>query len=87
MTVHAQAVRVVLELPGRTSASPIAQVRARVDGIVLEREFKEGSYVKARQPLYRIDPAPYEALLVSKANSHLSSNFPAHLTAAHDRRD
>jgi membrane fusion protein (multidrug efflux system) len=43
----------------------VAQVRARVDGIVLRREFKEGADVKAGQRLYQIDPAPYRAALDS----------------------
>jgi membrane fusion protein, multidrug efflux system len=53
----------VSELPGRTSAFLVAQVRARVDGIVLRREFTEGADVKAGQRLYKIDPAPYIAAL------------------------
>ncbi len=43
----------------------MAQVRARVDGIVLKREFTEGADVKAGQRLYQIDPAPYRAALDS----------------------
>ena len=43
----------------------VAQVRARVDGIVLRREFTEGTDVKAGQRLYKIDPAPYVAALNS----------------------
>jgi membrane fusion protein (multidrug efflux system) len=64
-TVHRQAVPVTTELPGRTSAYLAAQVRARVDGIVLKRQFKEGSDVKANQRLYQIDPAPSRAALDS----------------------
>ena len=63
VTVHKTSVPVVTELPGRTSAYLVAQVRARVDGIVLQREFKEGADVKAGQRLYQIDPAPYRATL------------------------
>jgi membrane fusion protein, multidrug efflux system len=63
--VHKTSVPVVTELPGRTSAYLVAQVRARVDGIVLKREFKEGADVKAGQRLYQIDPAPYRAALDS----------------------
>ena len=37
----------------------------RVDGIVLKRDYKEGSDVKAGQRLYQIDPAPYIAALNS----------------------
>jgi membrane fusion protein, multidrug efflux system len=63
VTVQPTAVPVVSELPGRTSAFLVAQVRARVDGIVLTREFTEGADVKAGQRLYKIDPAPYIAAL------------------------
>jgi membrane fusion protein (multidrug efflux system) len=63
VTLQPTTVPVVTELPGRTSAFLVAQVRARVDGIVLRREFTEGSEVKAGQRLYKIDPAPYIAAL------------------------
>ena len=63
VTVQPTAVPVVSELPGRTNAFLVAQVRARVDGIVLRREFVEGSIVKAGERLYKIDPAPYIAAL------------------------
>jgi membrane fusion protein (multidrug efflux system) len=79
VTVHRGSVPVTTELPGRTSAYLVAQVRARVDGIVLKREFKEGSDVKANQRLFQIDPAPYRAALDSavatlqKAQANLAS--------------
>jgi membrane fusion protein (multidrug efflux system) len=63
ITMRAQSVPVTTELPGRTSAYLVSQVRARVDGIVLKREFEEGADVKASQRLYQIDPAPYRAAL------------------------
>lgn len=63
VTVQPTSVPVTSELPGRTNAFLVAQVRARVDGIVLRREFTEGSQVKAGQRLYKIDPAPYIAAL------------------------
>ncbi len=50
-------------MPGRTNSFLYAQVRARVDGIVLRRDFIEGSDVKVGQRLYKIDPAPYIAAL------------------------
>jgi membrane fusion protein, multidrug efflux system len=65
VTLQPTAVPVVTELPGRTNAFLVAQVRARVDGIVLRREFTEGAIVKAGQRLYKIDPAPYIAALNS----------------------
>ena len=65
VTVHRESVPVTIELPGRTSANVIAQVRARVDGIVVRREFNEGTDVKPGQRLYQIDRAPYVAALNS----------------------
>ena len=53
------------ELPGRLEASRVAQVRARVPGIVLKRTFEEGSTVKAGQVLFRIDPASLQATFAS----------------------
>ncbi|WP_027212475.1 efflux RND transporter periplasmic adaptor subunit [Burkholderia sp. WSM2232] len=79
VTVQPTTVPVVTELPGRTSAFLVAQVRARVDGIVLRREFTEGAQVKAGQRLYKIDPAPYIAALnnakatLAKAQANLAS--------------
>jgi membrane fusion protein (multidrug efflux system) len=58
-------VGLVTELPGRTEASRVAQVRARVAGILQHRLFREGSDVKAGQPLFEIDAAPYRAALAS----------------------
>jgi len=54
-------VGLVTELPGRLEASRMAEVRARAAGILQERLFREGSDVKAGQPLFRIDSAPYAA--------------------------
>lgn len=79
ITVQTSTVPVVTELPGRTSALLVAQVRARVDGIVLRREFIEGSEVKVGQRLYKIDPAPFIASLnsakasLAKAQANLAS--------------
>ncbi|RYF29855.1 MAG: efflux RND transporter periplasmic adaptor subunit, partial [Comamonadaceae bacterium] len=60
-------VGLVTELPGRLEATRIAQVRARAAGILQERLFKEGTDVKAGQPLFKIDPAPYAAAAQSAA--------------------
>ncbi len=49
------------ELPGRLEASRVAQVRARVAGIVQRQLFNEGSFVQAGQPLFEIDPSTYKA--------------------------
>ncbi len=58
-------VALLTELPGRVEPVRVAQVRARVNGVVLKRLFTEGSEVKAGQVLYQIDPAPYQAALNS----------------------
>ncbi|MDE2297502.1 MAG: efflux RND transporter periplasmic adaptor subunit, partial [Burkholderiales bacterium] len=63
--VEPHAVGLATELPGRLEASRVAQVRARVAGVVLKRVFKEGSDVKAGQLLFQIDPAPYRATAAS----------------------
>jgi membrane fusion protein, multidrug efflux system len=63
VTVQRTSVPVTSDLPGRTSAYLVAQVRARVDGIVLKRAFQEGVDVRAGQRLYQIDPAPFRAAL------------------------
>jgi membrane fusion protein (multidrug efflux system) len=65
VTATARAVPLTTELPGRLEASRVAQVRARAAGILLAREFREGSDVKPGQRLFRIDPAPYAAALAS----------------------
>jgi membrane fusion protein (multidrug efflux system) len=61
VTVTPQSLALTTELPGRLEASRVAQVRARAAGIVLKREFREGSDVKAGAVLFRIDPAPFQA--------------------------
>lgn len=67
ITVEERPVALQSELPGRVEALRVAQVRARVTGIVTHRLFVEGSEVKAGQPLFSIDPAPYQAALDSAA--------------------
>jgi membrane fusion protein (multidrug efflux system) len=61
ITIAPKALTLSTELPGRLEAYRVAQVRARVPGIVLQRVFKEGEEVKAGAPLFRIDPAPLQA--------------------------
>jgi membrane fusion protein (multidrug efflux system) len=65
VTLHAQPVKLITELPGRTSPYRTAEVRPQVYGIILKRLFTEGDTVRAGQQLYQIDPAPYEASLAS----------------------
>lgn len=59
--VKPQRVAITTELPGRTSAYLVAEVRPQVGGIIQKRFFTEGSDVKAGDVLYQIDPATYQA--------------------------
>jgi membrane fusion protein (multidrug efflux system) len=61
VTVAAGDVMLTTDLSGRTTPYAVAEVRPQVGGIVRQRLFKEGGVVKAGQPLYQIDPAPYQA--------------------------
>ena len=61
VTVAARPVTLTAELPGRTAAYRIAEVRPQVGGIIQERRFQEGAEIAAGQVLYQIDAAPYEA--------------------------
>jgi len=70
VTITPEPVALTTELPGRIDPMRVAQVRARVDGIVLRREFREGADVTNGEVLYQIDPAPYQAALES-ANATL----------------
>jgi membrane fusion protein (multidrug efflux system) len=65
ITTRFEPVALQTELPGRVEPLRTAQVRARVNGVVLKRTFIEGSEVKAGQLLFQIDPAPYQAALNS----------------------
>ncbi|MDD1015366.1 efflux RND transporter periplasmic adaptor subunit [Pseudomonas rubra] len=72
VTLQTQAYTLTSDLPGRTTAYRIAEVRPQVNGIILKRLFKEGSEVKEGQQLYQIDPSVYEATLTS-AQANLQS--------------
>lgn len=61
LTLSAEPVPNVIELPGRVQAVRTAEVRARVDGIVERRLYSEGTDVAAGQPLFRIDPRQNQA--------------------------
>lgn len=61
VTIAEQPIALTVELPGRTHPFAVSEIRPQINGIVLKRLFVEGSTVKAGQPLYQIDPAPYRA--------------------------
>ena len=56
VTVRPEKIVLTTELPGRTSAYQVAEVRPQVNGLIRERAFEEGSDVKAGDLLYQIDP-------------------------------
>lgn len=61
VTLRPQSVAITADLPGRISANLVAEVRPQAGGIIRNRNFKEGSEVKAGDVLYEIDPASYQA--------------------------
>lgn len=71
VNVQPQPFAVTSELPGRIEPVRVAEVRARVAGIVLSRHFEEGADVKAGDLLFRLDPAPFQAAL-SQAEGELA---------------
>ncbi|MCP2232348.1 membrane fusion protein (multidrug efflux system) [Erwinia aphidicola] len=60
-TLKSAPLKITTDLPGRTSSFRIAEVRPQVSGIILKRNFVEGSDIKAGESLYQIDPATYQA--------------------------
>ncbi|KRW62654.1 efflux RND transporter periplasmic adaptor subunit [Pseudomonas sp. TTU2014-080ASC] len=74
VTLKSQPYTLTTELPGRTSAYRIAEVRPQVSGIIQKRLFTEGSDVKANQQLYQIDPATYRAAYKSAQAAQISAS-------------
>jgi len=79
VTVRPEQVALTTELPGRTSAYRVAEIRPQVNGLIQKRLFKEGSDVKAGEVLYQIDPAPFQSALANAgaALSRAEANLPA----------
>lgn len=67
VTLEETDITLTATLPGRVLASGIAEVRPQVNGIIVERLFDEGTEVAVGDPLYRIDPASYEAAVAAAA--------------------
>jgi membrane fusion protein (multidrug efflux system) len=63
LPVTTQKITLTTELPGRTTAYRVAEIRPQVNGLILKRMFTEGQDVKAGQMLYQIDPAPFQSAL------------------------
>lgn len=72
LVVNPQAVPVSTELGGRVVAAATSEVRPQISGVILQRHFTEGSYVRAGQPLFEIDPSLYRAA-VNQASADLAS--------------
>ncbi|PSU34744.1 efflux RND transporter periplasmic adaptor subunit [Photobacterium lutimaris] len=85
VTVATKTVELRDEMPGRTIASYQAEVRPQVGGIILRQLFEEGTMVQKGQPLYQIDPAPFQ-LLLDQARSDLNK-ASANLATARNRAD
>lgn len=79
MDVATQEIVLTTELPGRTSAYRVAEIRPQVSGLIQKRLFTEGSEVEAGETLYQIDPAPFQTALDSAlaALSRAEANLPA----------
>ena len=86
VTVREQAVTLTSELPGRTSAYETSDVRPQVNGIVQARLFQEGDMVRKGQPLYRIDPTPYQAQVANAQAALARARSAIASTAALARR-
>jgi membrane fusion protein (multidrug efflux system) len=86
ITTKFEPVALQTELPARVEPVRVAQVRARVNGVVLKRLFTEGSEVKAGQVLYQIDAAPYEAALASARANLIKSQAVLNQAAAQAER-
>ncbi len=69
VTLKSETVGLTRELPGRTNAFLVAEVRPQVNGIVAKRLFTEGGMVKAGEPLYQIEDASYRARPTAPAPS------------------
>lgn len=79
VTVEAREIALTSQLPGRTSAYRVAEIRPQVNGLIQKRLFTEGADVKAGQPLYQIDPAPFQAALENAraALARAEANLPS----------
>jgi membrane fusion protein (multidrug efflux system) len=84
-TISQERAVLTTELPGRTSAYLVAEIRPQVNGIIQKRFFQEGANVKAGSILYQIDPAPYRAA-VNQAEASLAAS-EAGLSAIQSRAD
>jgi len=86
VTVNPQARSVVRELPGRIAPTRVAEVRPRVSGIIVRRTFSQGSEVRAGDPLYQIDPKPFEVEVQSNEAALAKARAVLDQASQHARR-
>ena len=81
ITVKPQEVPIVVELPGRAVAYEKADIRPRVNGIVMEKLYQAGAELKKGDPLFRLDDSSYQATVaadeatVAEAQANLPSGY------------
>jgi membrane fusion protein (multidrug efflux system) len=86
VTVEPRPRAMVRELPGRISPTRVSDVRPRVSGIVIQRTFNQGSEVKAGDPLYQIDPKPFEVEVQSNEAALARATAVLDQASQHARR-
>lgn len=83
ITVQPEDVPYPLDYTGQTRGAREVEVRARVTGLLLKRHYQEGARVRAGQPLFQIDPAPFEAAL-ARAEADLAAASARQAQAARE---
>jgi RND family efflux transporter MFP subunit len=68
------------EFTGRFQASSLVEVRAQVSGQLMEVAFKDGSFVKKGDLLFKIDPRPYAASLAQAEAAVVTAQSSVDLT-------
>ncbi|MEN4768489.1 efflux RND transporter periplasmic adaptor subunit [Duffyella gerundensis] len=86
LTLKSEPLKITTELPGRTNAYRIAEVRPQVSGIILKRNFVEGTDIKAGESLYQIDPATYQAAYDSAKGDLAQAQANAQIAATTVKR-
>ncbi|CCG86445.1 efflux RND transporter periplasmic adaptor subunit [Erwinia piriflorinigrans] len=85
-TLKSGPLKITTDLPGRTSSFRVAEVRPQVSGIILKRNFVEGSDIKAGESLYQIDPATYQAAYDSAKGELAQAQANAQIAATTVKR-
>jgi membrane fusion protein (multidrug efflux system) len=86
LTLQKKPIEIQQSLPGRIVPHEVAELRPQITGIISQRYFTEGSFVKQGQQLYQIDPAPYEAAYNSAVANLNKANANFQLADVNGRR-